>query len=173
MWHILEISAEKFFDQLLWLDRQIAEQTRTRNCRCGGRLHCSDYDRKPRGVPDDCVKYVSRRFSFCCASPGCRRRTTPPSVRFMGRRVYVAAAVLMVAAGWSDVDESEVPNRTRRRWRAYFARQLVETSRWREIRARLDSPVDESRLPGSLLERLPGNRSEVLISGLRLLLLDP
>ena len=173
MWHILEISAEKFFHQLLLIDLQIAEQTRTGNCRCGGRLHCSDYDRKPRGVPDDCVKYVARRFSFCCASAGCRRRVTPPSVRFMGRRVYVAAAVLLVAAGWSDVDESEVPSRTKRRWRTYFATKLVESLRWREIRARLDKPVDENRLPASLLERLPGDHSEVLISGLRLLLLGP
>jgi len=173
MWHILGISAVEFFQQLLRLDHQIAEQTQTRNCRCGGRLHRSDYDRKPRGVPDDCVKYVARRFSFCCASAGCRRRATPPSVRFMGRRVYVAAVVLMATAGWSDVDESEVPSRTRRRWRAYFARKLVESLRWREIRARLDSPVDETRLPGSLLERLPGDRPEVLISGLRLLLLGP
>lgn len=173
MWHLLGISAEKFFQQLLRIDRQLAEQTRARNCRCGGRLHCSDYDRKPRGVPDECEVYVARRFSFCCASAGCRRRATPPSVRFMERRVYVAAAVLMVCAGWSDVDESEVPSRTRRRWRAYFATQLVESLRWQEIRARLDSPVDESRLPGSLLERFQGGRSEVLISGLRLLLLGP
>ncbi len=173
MWHILGISAEKFFQQLQWLDCQIAEQTRARDCRCGGRLHRSDYVRKPRGVPDDCEIYVARRFSFCCASPGCRRRATPPSVRFMGRRVYVAAAVLMACAGWNEVDAGEVPTRTRRRWRAYFAKQLVETSRWREIRARLDKPVDENRLPASLLERFQGSHAEVLISGLRLLLVGP
>lgn len=173
MWHILKTSAEKFFQQLLWIDRQLAEQTRARNCCCGGRLHRSDYDRKPRGVPDDCEVYMARRFSFCCASEGCRRRATPPSVRFMGRRVYVAAAVLVVCAGWSEVDSGEVPTRTRRRWRAYFARQLVKSFRWREIRARLDRPVDENRLPASLLERFQGTRSEVLISGLRLLLLGP
>lgn len=173
MWHTLGFNAEKFFQHLLQIDLQVAQQTRDRGCHCGGRLHCAHYPRKPRGVPDDCEAHMKRRFSFCCATPGCRRRTTPPSVRFMGRRVYVAAAVLMACAGWSDVDASEVPTRTRRRWRAYFATQLVESARWREIRAHLDRPVDESRLPGALLECIPGGRAEVLISGLLLLLHGP
>jgi len=33
----------------------------------------------------------SWRFSFCCARDGCRTRKTPPSFRFLGRKVYLAA----------------------------------------------------------------------------------
>lgn len=173
MWHILGISAEEFCQQSLQSDVQIAEWTRARHCPCGGRLHQANYGRKPRGIPDDCVKYMDCRFSFCCASPGCRRRVTPPSVRFMERRVYVAVVVLMACAGWSDVDTSEVPTRTRKRWRGYFVTQLVETWRWRQIRARFAWPVDESKLPGSLLERFEGSRAEVLRLVLRMLLYGP
>lgn len=42
--------------------------------------------------------HYRKRLSFCCARPGCRRRVTPPSVRFLGRRLYVAAVVVLVTA---------------------------------------------------------------------------
>lgn len=173
MWHTLGIDAEKFFQQLHQLDSQVAVQTRDRGCPCGGRLHRAYYPRKPRGVPDECEQYVARRFSFCCATPGCRRRVTPPSVRFMGQRVYVAAVVLAACASWDDVDVSEVPARTRWRWRKYFTTKLVQSTRWQQIRAHLDTPVDERALPASLLSRFRGTRGEVLISGLGLLLHGP
>jgi hypothetical protein len=38
-----------------------------------------------------------RRFSLCCGREGCRRRATPPSVRFLGRRVYVGAVVIVAS----------------------------------------------------------------------------
>ena len=38
-----------------------------------------------------------RRYSFCCAVDGCRSRATPPSLRFLGRKVYLAAIVVLVA----------------------------------------------------------------------------
>jgi hypothetical protein len=57
------------------------------------KLHRSDYDRKPRGGPQWEV-----RFSFCCAQEGSRRRHIPPSVRFMGRRVYAGLVVVLVSA---------------------------------------------------------------------------
>jgi len=34
---------------------------------------------------------------FCCAVDGCRSRATPPSLRFLGRKVYLAAIVVLVA----------------------------------------------------------------------------
>jgi hypothetical protein len=35
-----------------------------------------------------------QRFSFCCAVDGCRSRATPPSLRFLGPKVYIAAIVV-------------------------------------------------------------------------------
>lgn len=173
MWHNLDISPENFFQQQLQTDRKVVEQARERGCPCGGRLHRADYPRKPRGVPDGCERYVDRRFSLCCATPGCRRRCTPPSVRFMGRRVYLAAVILMACASFADVDATEIPTRTRRRWRTYFTSQMVESASWQEIRGYLRHPVDERTLPGSLLECFKGPRSQVVISALKLLLYGP
>jgi hypothetical protein len=42
----------------------------------------------------------SSRLSFCCAE--CRKRTTSMSVRFLGRRVYLALAVVLVSASRAD-----------------------------------------------------------------------
>ena len=38
-----------------------------------------------------------RRFSLCCGREGCRKRATPPSLRFLGRRVYLCAVVLVAS----------------------------------------------------------------------------
>jgi hypothetical protein len=37
-----------------------------------------------------------RRYSFCCAEEDCRRRRTPESLRFLGRRVYAGLVVVLV-----------------------------------------------------------------------------
>ncbi|MHB1829616.1 MAG: hypothetical protein ACYCV6_18355, partial [Steroidobacteraceae bacterium] len=42
----------------------------------------------PRGCPPSVLEEYSRRLSFTCGR--CEKRTTPASVRFLGRRVYVA-----------------------------------------------------------------------------------
>lgn len=57
-------------------------------------MHRADYDRKPRGGPE----HWSERHSFCCDQDGCRRRHTPPSVRFLGRKVYVGFVVVLKTA---------------------------------------------------------------------------
>jgi len=62
--------------------------------RCKGKLHRTDYPRKPRGF----AEHWTKRFSFCCAREGCRKRYTPSSVRFLGRRVYVGVIVVLVSA---------------------------------------------------------------------------
>ena len=63
-----------------------------------GMLHSARYPRKPRGGLDDLGPDYATRLSFCCAVDGCRRRTTPPSVRYLGRRVYLGAVVVLVTA---------------------------------------------------------------------------
>ena len=65
------------------LDAVQAHACRYSGCwHCGGRLHVSDYARKPRGVPEAFRSYYTERRSFTCAQ--CRCRCTPPSVRFWG-----------------------------------------------------------------------------------------
>lgn len=38
------------------------------------------------------------RLSFCCASEGCRHRTTPPSVHFLGCKSYLGVIVILITA---------------------------------------------------------------------------
>ena len=62
------------------------------------RLHRACYPRKPRGVGGARDATYEHRLSFCCATDGCRRRITPPSVRFLGRKVYLGVIVIVVSA---------------------------------------------------------------------------
>ena len=90
----------EFFERLTAVDAMITAKVAASACsRCGGPLHVGNYPRKPRGgllatAGEDFVL----RFSLCCGREGCRRRTTPPSVRFLGRRVYLGAVVILASA---------------------------------------------------------------------------
>ena len=97
MYHDLPRSAS-FRSFLLAVDEDLAEETRKKGCPCGGRLHCANYPRKPRGAGLELNELQSQRLSFCCDRDGCRKRATPPSVRFLGRKVYLAAIVILVSA---------------------------------------------------------------------------
>ena len=89
----------KFHEQLLVFDRDLAASARAARCwLCGGALHSASYDRKPRGCPGGLGQEYAERFSFCCAVDGCRKRTTPPSLRFLGRKVYLATVVTLISA---------------------------------------------------------------------------
>src|SRR5271166_5967880 len=86
----------RFHDLLLAVDRDLADACRIEGCACGGRRHMARYARKPRGRPCRLGPEHDQRFSFCCAVDGCRSRATPPSLRFLGRRVYVATIVVLI-----------------------------------------------------------------------------
>ena len=83
MYHDLPRTA-RFWSFLLAVDQDLAEETRKKACPCGGRLHCANYLRKPRGTPVQLPEPQCLRLSFCCDRDGCRKRVTPPSVRFLG-----------------------------------------------------------------------------------------
>src|ERR1700733_13290881 len=88
-----------FHEQLLAFDRDLAASARAARCwLCGGALHSGAYARKPRGGPAGVSEAYRQRFSFCCAVDGCRKRTTPPSLRFLGRHVYLATVVTLISA---------------------------------------------------------------------------
>lgn len=151
---------------LLMADRWTAEQARAEGCRCGGRLHSARYRRKPRGgVPEQLREAYGWRESLCCAC--CRKRVTPPSVRFLGRRVYLGAVVVLVSAMTGGVTERRarsakalvgVSVRTLQRWRAWWLGTFPRTLFWKGARGLLMPSVDEGRLPASLLERFPDRR---------------
>ena len=172
------LTASSLYPILRALDEAIAEETHKRGCSCGGKLHRADYPRKPRGAPPsvDSDKAYWRRRSFCCAVEGCRRRMTPPSTLFLGRKVYFGAVVVLVSVlrqGPSPARLSRlkelvgVSARTVRRWRTWWLSSFVESEVWREARGRLRKPADASRLPLSLLEAFKGAPMQKLVYLLR------
>ena len=168
MWHALN-DIEKFIEALVATDIRLAEETRQRGGRCGGRLHCADYPRKGRGIPIQWEQQFSRRFSFCCAERECRKRRTPPSVRFLGRWVYVAVVVVACCGRWATAQQTDVPGRTAERWSSSLRRKLIDSVFWQSERARFMPPVDEAELPSSLLERFPGTLASRLHHSVRFL----
>ena len=98
MLHDLRLGGE-LFARLLEMDCKIARWVASLGCQyCAGPLHQSNYRRKPRGakIAETSEAFVLR-YSLCCGREGCRRRTLPPSLRFLGRRVYVEAVVLVAS----------------------------------------------------------------------------
>ena len=90
--------AGSFWSFLLSVDKDLAECARKDGCSCGGRLHCAAYPRAPRSGLGDLPNEYRYRFSFCSDRDGCRKRVTPPSVRFLGRKVYLGVVVILISA---------------------------------------------------------------------------
>jgi hypothetical protein len=162
------VLGREFFETLERCDRAIVERVAAGCCPvCGGPLHRGDYDRKPRGgLIARAGETFVKRFSLCCGREGCRKRATPPSLRFLGRRVYLGAVVILaslVAHALGVASEiraaTGVPARTTRRWLAWWMGPFLSTEVFVMIRARLIG-MDVAQLPASILDRLPGTRTE-------------
>jgi hypothetical protein len=158
----------EFFLLLVQLDEAVMREVAAAGCpRCGGPLHRSDFDRKPRGaLIAPAGEAFVRRFSLCCGREGCRKRATPPSVRFLGRRVYLGAVVIvasMVALALRGAKEirrqTGVPARTTRRWLGWWQGAFLETEVFVTICARLIG-VEVGRVPASIVGRLEGTWTE-------------
>ncbi|WP_437905324.1 hypothetical protein WME95_44665 [Sorangium sp. So ce327] len=165
----------EFFATLEALDRAIARRVAASRCSAyGGPLHAGNYPRKPRGalIAPEGEAFVVR-FSFCCGREGCRRRATPPSLRFLGRRVYLAVVVIVASLAAQAIDAASaqptgVPRRTTRRWLTWWRGPFLATEVLLAIRARLVG-VDVGRIPRSIIERLPGTADEQMRTMLHLL----
>jgi len=159
----------KFFKILLRIDNELAAQTHAGLCQCGGTLHRANYPRKPRGCPNEVRADHASRFSFCCSD--CRKRSTSVSVRFLGRRVYLGLAVVLVSArrtGQTPAatrlsQDTGIPIRTLQRWRQWWRDQFPLTALWQAACARFMPPVGTEQLPAGLLERFPGSDAQALI----------
>jgi len=167
----------QLYSVLRRFDEDLAAEQRAGGCpRCGAALHSAHYPRKPRGVPREVIPDYGRRLSFCCARQGCRKRATPPSLRFLGPKVYLATVVVLISAlrcgptpaRMRTLEERVgVNRRTVMRWRAWWTQTLVDTPFWRAAAGRLMPPVECAELPASLLERFAGAARDRLLGLLR------
>ena len=162
-----------FYRLLLRFDEELAAAERPKGCReCGKRLEASDFPRKPRGLGLDLGERFSARLSFCCVDRACRKRRTPPSLRFLGRKVYLGAIVVLISAMRCGPSPARigrlhelvgVSRHTVSRWRAWWSEQLPTTPFWHAMAGALMPPVSIADLPASLLERFAGTPGERLI----------
>ena len=167
------LADSSFYTFLLKLDEDLAAECRKARCFCGGPLHSAIYPRKPRGSPGDVEEDYSWRYSFCCAQEGCRRRSTPASFRFLGRKVFVSVVVVLISVlrdGASPKRMAKlreivgVSRRTVERWREWWRNGFVRSPFWKAARGRLREPVDEKALPLSLLNSFPGTDGKIILS---------
>ncbi len=156
----------RFYAGLFQLDQAIAGETQAAGCpHCGGPLHVANYPRKPRGVRSALDERYQYRLSFCCAREGCRRRHTPPSVRFLGRKVYLGVIIILLTSvthGLAPVERQSLIERldlwpqTLARWQRWWREQVPQTRCWQALRGRFIPPIEVKSLPGALLGRLTG-----------------
>jgi len=178
----------QLYPWLMRLDCDLAQEAKDGGCIwCGGRLDRAAYPRKPRGGPADLVDGYGKRLSFCCAEEDCRRRVTPPSVRFLGRRVYLGAVVVLVSAMVHGATPPRaarleelfgVSARTLARWRDWWRIAFPQSAFWKAARGLLRSTAEVATLPLSLLRSFgkldegaddeAGNRA-LLVTALRFL----
>jgi hypothetical protein len=90
---------------------------------------------------------------------------TPPSVRFLGRKVYLGAVVILVAAMRQGPSPRRVrelsklfgaDRRTISRWQVFWREHFPETSFWKIARARFVPAIDVDVLPRALLDVFVG-----------------
>jgi hypothetical protein len=167
----------RFPAAILKFDEDLAARARGAGCdECGGRLDSAAYPRKPRGALVALPGSYATRFSFCCAVEGCRVRHTPPSLRFLGRRVYLGAVVVLATAMQQGVTPMRagrlreligVDRRTLARWREWWRVTFVESSFWKGAKAAFSPPADERVFPLSLLARFGVDDEARLVALLR------
>lgn len=166
MWHGIVLDRE-FFAALLAIDAEVAVRIRAGGCsRCGGPLCVGHYERKPRGgriAEAGATDLFSQRFSWCCGREGCRKRATPPSVRFLGRKVYLEGAILIACVIVPLIEQraaaireaTGIAWRTIRRWQAWWQSAFVASALFTELRARAPG-IDPVMLPGAMIASFDG-----------------
>jgi hypothetical protein len=165
-------------DYLGKIDADLAQEVRQAGCLgcLVGKLHSAKYKRKPRSGQKKCLE--ERRHSFCCDQDGCRKRHTPPSVRFLGRRVYWGLMVVLVSAAHHGITPERmrvlrealgIDRRTLERWRQWWLESFVQSPYWKLARARFMPLLCEQSLPLSLVRAFAVGRPGQLIALLKFL----
>ena len=144
-----------------YIDQKIADEFRKEahcvKCRKKTKFLKANYARKPRGIPNTvsmefAEKYLSSRFSFLCVV--CKKRHTPASIRYFGRKVYIESTIFLFqfffeakaqAPRKSTLDLDAYPCKlTRKRWPWFFAHHIWFSMVGKEIRSWLTlNPISE------------------------------
>lgn len=168
-----------FLQRLFALDAEWALEVRGAGCPfCGGSLDDGSYLRKARGWLCDAPEWLFVRFSWCCRVEGCRKRVMPASVRFLGRKVYLSASIVLSEVFVHGITPRRVcalkkifgvDRRTVSEWRRWWLESFRSSPFWRSRRGLLPPDLDEGDLPYSLWSSFVGSEREKLLCVLRFL----
>jgi len=150
----------KLYYVLAEVDLDLQRQARAARCPyCDGPLHDARYERKPRGGPQ-LPGFLCIRLGLCCGR--CRRRTLPPSILFLGRKVYWGAVIVMIAAARQRRAGSASASKLRKqfgvswktvkRWVHWFSEIFPASGGWQALRGRFGPHLRDDDLPAGLLE---------------------
>jgi hypothetical protein len=172
-----------FHDLLFRYDVNIARSVHGQDCPepgCNGKLHCANYQRHPKGGKEPLPTQQCVRFSFCCSNRDRRIRVTPPSLRFLGPKVYLAVMVVLIAAlrcGPTPArmrvlqDEVGVDERTVRRWKRWWEEVVPKSAAWRAGAGTFHCSADLKGMPLSILQTFTGRLAEQVGRLVRFLML--
>jgi hypothetical protein len=165
------LQSTNLFHLLHRIDIDLADQQQQAGCPfCGGALHYSNYQRKPRGGPNLSESHYIR-LSLCCSRETCRRRTLPKSTLFMDRRVYFRVVILLVTTLNQSKPQEYSKNmlskmldanrKTINRWLTYFREFFPKSRTWKAVRGFISAAVTCFSLPGSLVEYFLENNESI------------
>ncbi len=161
------------------IDEEFFKEIKEKGCpSCGGKLHKSNYPRSPFGMPQAFRSFYEERFSFCCEE--CRKRTTPPSVRFFGRRWYPAPLFMLICLlelGISKHRQAQIQRHfgitislsTWKRWRSWWQESFKETSFWKITQGIIPLSQIYGPFPRAFLKTFQGSLEEKIRFLLRFL----
>jgi hypothetical protein len=171
---------DKFHGILFKIDQELAQEAEDSDCPyCDHQLHHADYPRSPNGIPANQRHHYESRFSFCCSK--CRKRITPETVRFFGRRWYPAAAFLLVCILQLGITDKRIEQIKRHlgirvnkltweRWRLWWQDAFELTLFWKQAKGNLATqPVSSFLIARSILRIFSGSLSIKLVRLLQFL----
>lgn len=161
MFHLFS-SESTFFQKLLKFDYDKITELKAKGCpHCSGKLDQANFRRKPRCPFGDLPEDFHLRFSLCCRRQGCRKRCTPPSPRFFGRRVYWSLAMLLISA---QLLCHGPDTRTQMRWHHWWNQGFKQSTSYKAIRSYFFSSVQGtgSEYPYRLLEQSRHSSESIL-----------
>lgn len=93
------------------------------------------------------------------------------SVRFLGRRVYLSLAVVLMSARRAGPTSTQaklsetlaIPARTILRWRTWWTEIFPATPLWQASCARFMPPVATTEFPASLRDRFTGSAADSMM----------
>ncbi len=163
-----------FHSLIIKIDLEMAAIVMDKGCEhCGGKLHQANYPRSPAGMPAEFRDHYNQRISFCCSN--CRKRSTPPSVRFFGRRWFPAPILILISILQCGINERRlaqikrhfgitVSESTWKRWRRWWRESFEATKFWQQEKGITPMITETNQsIPRALFNVFKGNFTERIL----------